>query len=184
MIFLVSTATICAFLIILTVVMITKNQPEKQKNELMRLSETMVTAVFAVLLIALSYFILYMKFAQPDIAGGGLTSFLYVSGFAALCTLLGCGIMFYTFLRKFIVYSDGVVYLNLFGKKKKLLWKDIVEIKVPPLTNKATLIGASSKFTVGGEPKTYKKFLKIAKANVRPEVGSDILENLINRALI
>ena len=111
-------------------------------------------------------------------------SYLYIGGFAILSVAFGCGILLYTFLRKVIVYEDGFVFVSILGKEKRLLWKEITEIKVPTLSNKATFIGKNTQISVGGEPKAYKAFLKIAMKYIKPEIGSDTLANLLNRSLL
>jgi hypothetical protein len=183
MINLLTSAILCTILILATVFQIIRKQSKKLPGELLRVSETSVTAIMGFLLIAMGYLILIMKFIYPEMAGKDQTTYLYMGGFAVVCAVVGCGIMFYTYLRTVLVYEHGIVFVTLFGKNKKLNWKDITEIKVPPLTNKATLIGNNLSITVGGEPKAYKAFLKVAKKYVKPEIGSDILENLINRSI-
>lgn len=183
MIILLTSAAICTVLILASTILIANKQPKKQKGELLRVSETTMTAVMGVLMFAMSYFILWMKYTQPMIAGTDQTSYLYIAGFAIICTAIGCGIMFYTFLRKVIVYEDSIVFVTIWGGHKKMFWNEVTEIKVPPLTNKATFFEKKLHFTVGGEPKAYKAFLKIAKSKIKPEVGSDVLENLLNRSI-
>lgn len=176
-------AVICIGLIVATSILITTKEPKKQKGELMRLSETKATSALGVLIIAMGFFILWMKYTNPAIAGSDQTSYLFVSGFAVLCMAVGCGMMLYTFLKKVVVLEDGIVFVNLLGGNKRMAWREITELKVPPLTNKLTLIGHHTHFTVGGEAKAYKAFLKIAKEHIKPEVSSDTLGNLLNRSL-
>lgn len=149
----------------------------------MRLSETVFTAGMGGMLILMGFFILAMKFADPQIAGTDLTSYLFVGAFSVGSTAVGCGIMFYTFLQKFIAYEDRIVFISILGTSKELYWKEIIEIKTTLMSNRVTLVGKKSKFSVGGEPRRYKEFLLIAKRKISPEVGSDVLQNLLNRSL-
>ena len=183
MIILLVSAVICILLVLFTVIGLTRKQPGVEKVELMRVSETKVTAIMGYLLFAMGLFILYMKYLNPGIAGTDELSYFYVAGIALFSVAIGCGIMFYTFLRKVIVYEDGLVFVSMIGKSKKIFWKEIKEIKVPSLTNKATFIGKNASITVGGEPKAYKAFLKIAMKYIKPEVGSDTLATLLKRSL-
>ena len=183
MIVLLVSLVLCVVLLSLTAIQIKRRQPQQQQGELLRLSETKATAVMGGMLIALGFFILYMKTVNVTIAGTDQTSYLFVGGFALMCVAIGCGIMAYTFLQKVIAFEDKVVFIPIIGRTKQLYWNEISEIKVPFLTNNATFIGKSCKFTVGGEPKTYKEFIKIAKKKVKPEVVSDVLEKLLNRSL-
>jgi hypothetical protein len=52
---------------------------------------------------------------------------------------------------------------------------------VARLSNKALFVGGEKQIAVGGEPKTYKKFVHIARKKVRGTVGSEIFERLLNR---
>lgn len=176
-------AAICFSLLMVTILFLVKKKIPVEKTELMRLAETKITGVLGILLIVFGFFILYMKYNDPAIAGTDQISYLYIAGFALLSAAFGCGILFFTFLRKVVVYEDGFLFISLIGKEKKILWKEITEIKTQPLSNKATFIGKTSRVMVGGEPKAYKAFLKIAMKNIKPEVGSDTISNLLNRSL-
>jgi hypothetical protein len=182
MLILLASGALCIVLIIAAPIQIIIRQPKKQKGELIRMSETVVTAVMGGMLIALGFFILYMKNANSTIAGTDQNSYLFVGVFAVVSVAFGCGIMFYTFLQKIIACEDRVVFVTILGQYKVLYWDEIREIKVRFMSNKVTLIGKSTQFIVGGEPKTYKEFLKIAKKKIRPEVGSDVLEKLLSRS--
>jgi hypothetical protein len=183
MIILYISAFFCILLVLFTVISLTRKQPGTEKVELMRVSETKITAIMGYLLFAMGFFILCMKFLNPGIAGTDELSYLSVAGIALFSVAIGCGILFYTFLRKVIVYEDGFVFVSMFGKSKKIAWKEINEIKVPTLTNKATFLGKSTSITVGGETKAYKAFLKIAIKYIKPEVGCDTLATLLKRSL-
>lgn len=180
---LLATAVLDSVLLLAALLFGIKRQPPRQEGELMRLAETKVTALMGILMIAMGYLILYEKYIDPQIAGSDPVTYFYVAGFSLICVVFGIGIMAFTFLRKIIVNEKDLVFVTFWGKKKKLEWKEIKELKVPPLTNKLTLIGRKTQFTVGGESKAYKEFLKIAKEKIKKEVGSDTLQNLLNRSL-
>lgn len=174
----------CIALILASSILIVNKQPQKHEGELMRLSETAFTAVLGGMMIALGFFLLYAKYVNYAVAGTDNASYIFVSGFAVMCVGCGCGIILYAFLRKFIIYEDRVLYVNILGGQWELYWNKITELKLSFMSNKVTLIGNNTRFTVGGEPKAYREFLKIAKKKIKPEVGSDILEKLSGRLLI
>lgn len=182
-IILLTSAVVDTVLLVGTILQLTQNVSPRQPGELMRLLEPKVTAFMGALLIAMGYFILIMKYLNPTIAGNDQVSYIYVGGFSLICVGFGCGIMFYTFLKKVIVTEDRLIFVDMFGKRKEMYWKEITQVKVPTLTNNLTLIGREARYTVKGEPKAYKEFLKIAKEKIRKEIGSDTLENLLNRSL-
>jgi len=175
---LLASAAICCLLVLATILRLAQMVTQRKDGELLRLSETIYTAAFAVLLIAMAGFILWMKYSHTEIAGKDPTSYFSVGVFAVMCAAVGCGVLFYTFLRKVIVYEEGVVFINLLGAKKQIQWNEITEIKISPLTNKIGLISGSSHFSVGGEAKAYKEFLRIAQQKVKPNVGGPILDKL------
>ncbi len=183
MLILLISIAICTILVFLTVILIKLNQSKKVEGELLRLSETRFTAVMGGMAIAMGFFIICMKYLNTSLVGNDLTSYIFVGIFAVGCTLVGCGILFYTFIQKVIAYEDKIVFVSILGKSRELYWKEIVEIKTTFISNKVTLIGNKSKIYVGGEPKKYKEFLKIAKKKIKPEVGSEVLQNLLNRSL-
>lgn len=173
----------CIVFILADVILIIIRQPQKQKGELMRLSETAFTAVMGGMLVILGFFLLYMKYTDPTVAGADQTSYIFAAGFALVCITGGCGIMLFTFLKKIIVCEDRVLFITILGRCKELYWDEIAEIRVPVLSNKLTIIGKNIRFTVGGEPKAYKKFIKIAQKKIKAEVGSSVFEKLSNRFL-
>lgn len=175
---------ICVLLLAVSSIIIFKSQPAKQEGELLRLSETAFTALMGAMMIVLPFFILYAKYSKPALSGSDMDSYLYIGGFAVVCMVVGCGTMFYTFVKKIIACKDRILYINILGRKSELYWDDITEVKVPILSNKATFIGKNTQFTVGGEPKTYKEFIKIAQRKVKPEVGSDAFMKLLNRFMV
>lgn len=172
---------VCTVLIAATIILLAIRQPKKQDGELLRLSEPTVTAVMGVMMIAMGFSILYMKSVNATIAGTDLTSYLFVGGFAVVCVAISCGTLFFTFLKKIIAFEDKVVFVTISGQLKELRWIDITEVKVPILSNKVTLIGNNARFSLGGDPKTYKVFLQIAKKKIKPVVCSDVFEKLLNR---
>jgi len=180
---LIMSALVGVILMLLTAFLIYKRQPEKQADELLRLSETSVTAVLGGMLIVLGFFVLYQKFNNPNLAGNDENTYLIIGAFALISVALGCGVLLYSFLKKIIAYQDKVVLITFLGQYKEMYWKEITEVKASILSNKATLSGNNCKITLGGEPKKYKEFLKIAKKKIRPEISSDVFERLLNRSL-
>jgi len=168
-------------LILAASILIIAGQPQKQEGELMRLSETAFTGLMGGMIIAVGFFLLYAKYANPAVAGTDHTSYIFVGCFALMSVAIGCGIMPYTFVKKIIAFEDRVLYITILGKHKELYWDKITEIKVPLLSNKATIIGENTRFSVGGEPKAYKKFIKIVQNKIGYKVGSDVFEKLLNR---
>ncbi|RPI87156.1 MAG: hypothetical protein EHM41_05955 [Chloroflexi bacterium] len=181
MFILVISFVVCILFVAAAVALIVTRQPKKEGGELLRLTETYVTGVMGAMMIALAFFLLYMKYVDPAIAGVDQVSFYYVAGFAAMCAAVGSGIQLYTFLRKIIAYEDKVVFVTMLGQIKELYWNDITEVKVSRLSNKAIFIGKNTQFSVGGETKTYKKFIEIARKKIRKTVGSEVFEKLFNR---
>jgi hypothetical protein len=181
---LIISAVICTVLILAGSIIIINRQPKRQQGELMRLSETAFTAVMGGMMIALGFFILYAKYADPAVAGTDETSYIFVGCFAVMCAAGGCGIMLYTFLKKIIACEDRVLYVDILGQCRELHWSEITEIRLPLMSNKITLIGKSIRFVAGGEPKAYKEFVKIAKNKIRPEAAGDVFEKLSDRLLV
>ena len=64
MITLIVSAAICILFLLVTAIFLFKKRTHTESNELMRLSETKVTAIFSLLLVAMGYFILYMKYVN------------------------------------------------------------------------------------------------------------------------
>jgi hypothetical protein len=158
-------------------------QPEKQPGELLRLSETAFTAVMGIMLILLALALLVMKFLDDTLGGAALDSYIFVGVFAVLSAAGGSLIMMYTFLRKIIAGRDGITFVSMFGNTKEMAWKDIIEVKANPLSSKITLITENDRLTVGGEQKTYKRFLNIARNRIRREVVGDLIDKQIGRFL-
>jgi hypothetical protein len=176
-------AVIAIAVILSAIVLIRVRQPKQQEGELLRLAETSFTAVMAVMMIALAFFILYMKFNNSSLGGTGSTSYYFVAGFAVLCATAGSGILLFTFLKKIIAFEDRVASVSIFGEIDELRWNEITEVKVTPLSNKITLIGKNTRMAAGGEPKSYKEFLKIANKKIKHAVIGDMLEKQLDRFL-
>ena len=173
----------CVLLFVAAPILIKTRLPKKQADELLRLSETSFTAVLGLMLIALAFFLLYAKYSNSALAGTDTNSYLFVAGFAILCSGSGSGILLYTFLKRIIVCEDRVMAVSLFGKIESLQWKGIIEVKASLLSRSVTLIGSDAQLKVSGEPKAYKKFLEIAKKKIHRAAGSDVLEKQSERFL-
>lgn len=160
----------------------TKN-PKKTEKELLRLAETRFTAVMGGMLIIMGFFLLVVKMIDPTRGGSDPTSYIFASLLALLCVASGCGIMLFTLLKQIIAHEEKLVIVSMFGKRTNLFWKDITEIKLKPLSSKVTFVSKNKNLLVGGEPKTYKKFIAIAKTKIPTRVSHDLLDKLSNRFL-
>lgn len=184
MVILLVSAVICAVLILASMALIIKRQPKRQQKELMRLSETVFTAVMGFMMIALGVFLLYQKYTDPEIAGTDINSYVFICGFSIVCVACGSCMMPYTFLKKIIACEDRVIYVTILGECRELYWRDVTEVKLPLMSSKITLIGKNTRFVAGGETKAYKEFIRIAKNKIRAQVGSDVLDKLSDRLMI
>lgn len=183
MLILLISVLLCIALVLAGSILIITKQQKKREDELLRLSETAFTAVMGGMAAVLGFFLLYAKYTDHTVAGSDTTSYFFIGGFAVICVGIGCGILLYTFLKKIIVFNDRILYVTIFGRHKEIYWNKISELRIPFMSNKVTIIGKNTRFTVGGETKAYKKFIKIAKEKIITEVGSDVLEKLSGRFL-
>jgi UDP-N-acetylmuramyl pentapeptide phosphotransferase/UDP-N-acetylglucosamine-1-phosphate transferase len=163
--------------------LITKKNPKRQEKELLRLSETKFTAVMGGILIVVGFSLPLMKMIEPARGGSDMNSYLIAALLSLLCGVSGSGILLFSMLKKIIACEDKLVVVSLFGKTFSMPWKDITEIKLKPLSSKATFISKQKSVVVGGDPKTYKKFIAIAKTKIPARVSHDLLDKLNNRFL-
>jgi hypothetical protein len=158
-------------------------RPKKMENEILRLSEPLMTAVLGGMLIAMGLFILVLKVIDPSTGGSDQSSYLMAAAFVLLCNLSGSAILLFSLLKTIIACEDKLVVVSTFGKQTHLQWREIKEIKLKPLSNKATFISDRLEFVVGGDPRLYKKFIPIARRKIPPRVTQDLLDKLSKRFL-
>ncbi|HOE70555.1 MAG TPA: hypothetical protein PLR56_01095 [Brevefilum sp.] len=158
-------------------------RPKKMENEILRLSETWMSAVLGGMLIAMGLFILVLKVIDPSTGGSDQTSYLLAAAFILVCNVSGSAILLFSLLKTIIACEDKLVIVSAFGKQTHLQWREIKEIKLKPLSNKATFISDKLEFVVGGDPGIYKKFIPVARRKIPPRVTQDLLDKLSNRFL-
>jgi len=183
MTFLIISITLSIICLAATIYLVAKKNPKRQEKELLRLSETKLTAGMGGLLILMGFFLLIIKLIDPTRGGSDTNSYLAVSLLALLCVVSGSGILLFTFLKQIIATEDKLIIVSLFGTTFDMPWKEITEIKLKPLSSKVTFVSKKNSVLVGGDPKTYKKFIAIAKTKIPTRVSHDLLDKLNNRFL-
>lgn len=157
------------------------NQPKKNGRELTIVSEIPETAIMGGMLIVVCYFLLIAKIKDPTIAGTDENSYNFVAVLAVICAITGCETILLTFVKKVIAYPDKFVVINLFGLKREFIWKSVTEIKTILLSLRVTFKMDGESVSINGRAKEYGEFISIAKDNIPPIVGSDVLGRLYKR---
>ena len=152
-----------------------------QKLELAHLKETSVTAGGAFIVYILAIMLLIFQFVNPNISGSSSTAHLYGFGLYVTCTLLGSYIMLYTFVKEEIATKDKLIIVSIFNYTKIINWCDISKVESTFSKKLKITCKNGHKVIISGEKYEMKEFLKIVIKKVDPEIGEDILLELINR---
>lgn len=183
MAFLIVSIVLSVICLVVAIYLILKRNPKRQENELLRLSETKFTVVLAGLLILMGFALIVVKIADPAKGGSDANSYLVVALFALLCVISGSGFLIYTLLKQIVVTDDGLIVVSFLGEAFDMPWKEVTEIKLKPLSSRATFVSKQHSVVVGGDPQAYKKYIAIAKTKIPARVSHDLLDKLNNRFL-
>ncbi|MGE4485747.1 MAG: hypothetical protein AB7C97_11620 [Oscillospiraceae bacterium] len=148
------------------------------KDELFRIKETPMTALFGLMILIEAGFLQYFLITKPEqivATGEGLRNaylFLFIS------VALGCCLIMYAFVKTVIVTEKGVICVSLFGSHEEVDWNEIDGIELTRNNRLVLIKGKELKVTVGGDRESFKRFIKMADKKIRPEAGEDILLTL------
>ena len=169
-----------AAILIAAAVLIARNQPSDKG--LACLCETWMTAVLGGMLVLIGIAACIMKLIDPAVAGEEQDSYLAVAGINVVCQGLGAFCLLFTFVKKVIAFDDHVLTISTFGKRREVLWKDIVKAEKPVLSRAVKLTDKSGNtVTVNGDAKAYAQFVDIAKQKIRPRQGKELLDQVESR---
>ncbi len=163
-----------------SVVLIARNQPSDKG--LICLCETWMTAVMGGMLVLMGIVLCVTKLVDPSVAGEDRTSYLAVAGLNVVCQGLGGFCLLFAFVKKVIAFDDHVLTISSFGKRREVLWKDIVKVEKPVLSRAVKLTDKNGgTFTVSGGTKAYARFAELAKQKIRPREGKALLDQVESR---
>jgi hypothetical protein len=158
-----------------------KNKSYNGEPVLAGLSETPTTAMLAYLCLGMSYFMLLVKITNAT-PSAGKVSYWFFGGFSIVSAVLGCFILLYTYVKKYIILQDKLVAVDMFGNTKNLFWKEIKSAKIPMLTRNIILKGEHQSFFIhSGNPKQYRNFVKVLKDLVPEGAVFNTVNDLYNR---
>lgn len=171
---------VSAAALVLTVVLCIKNR--YGEDGLVCIRETWVTALMAVMLIALGVFIVYMKLADPTVSGTDANSYWFVAGFSLLCHLMGDFTILFTFVKRVVLFEDSVEACSVLGKKTRVAWKDITKVDKSMMSKAIKMTDVhGNTLSVSGDDKSLKRFTEIAREKLKASQGSDLLRNVESR---
>lgn len=161
-----------------TVFFLVTGRAPRREGELLRVKEPPMTAAFGIALWLEAGIVLYFLLTRPErvaVSGQGrINACIFLVASAAL----GGGALLYAFVKAVLVFSDRVVYVSPFGRRKTLRWEEIDEVKAAQ-SKRLTLIHRNGvRFTVGGRMEAYREFVRLAGKKIPPEAGEDILSEL------
>ncbi len=151
-------------------------------NIVAKLSEVSATVVLAVFSLILSYFLIVAKYLDITVAGTGTMSYLFIGGLSIICALLGCFLMLFTYLKKYILLKDRLIVVDFMGNHSDIYWKDIKSISIPMLTTNIKLKTKQNSYVIhSGEKKQYRNFVSNLKNLIPIGSGVGVLNDLYNR---
>lgn len=167
-------------LLIATILLIVKNRCTD--TGLVRVRETMMTAVMGVMCMALAVYITYLKLTDPTIAGTTENSYWFVAGFSLACHLMGDIMLLFTFVKRVVLFEDRIEDCSFFGKKQTMYWADIIKVE-KPMTRKAYVLTDrdGNVISVSGDNKACKEFVDFAKSRIKSASGSNLLHQVEHR---
>lgn len=169
----------CAVLALFTLGFALKKQIPKTADEVVRLSETAMTALLGAMLLALGIALPLLKLWDPTAAGTDQGSYLFVAGMSVLCAATGCFAFLYTFVKKVIALPDGILCVTFWGRQTRIAWQDVDRLDTPLLSKSVKVCAKNGDcFTVNGAPKAYHTFLELAKQKLRPVQGKELLDKV------
>lgn len=163
-----------------TIVLCVRNRCED--DGLLCVKETPITAVMALMIIAMGVWMVYLKLTDPTIAGEDRDSYMFVAVFSLICHLMGDYCLLFTFVKRIVVFDDHLEETSIFGRRRSLRWTEIVKVE-KPVTRKAFKLRAKdgSVITVAGTDKAFREFADIARDKIRSSQGKDLLNVVENR---
>jgi hypothetical protein len=164
--------------VILTLILTALWRVKPQEQELFRIKETPLTAVFGFLLWAECGIIMYYNLTSPEHLGTGQNVQINAWIFIAVSALLGSGVILYYFVKTIIVKEDGFIYVSILGKSTEMKWNDVHEVSRIHTKRIILKTRGGIKITIGGDIKNYKKFVSLASQKTNPEIGRDVFKTI------
>lgn len=163
-----------------TIVLCVRNRCED--DGLLCVKETPITAVMALMIIAMGVWLVYLKLTDPTIAGEDRDSYMFVAVFSLICHLMGDYCLLFTFVKRIVVFDDHLEETSILGVRRSLRWNEIVKVE-KPVTRKAFKLRAKdgSAITVAGTDKAFREFAQIAQDKIKSSQGKDLLNVVENR---
>lgn len=170
-----------ALLVLLTLFWIRSKAYKTDEKVLAVTGESPVTAVLSVFCLVVSFFLLYAKFSDPSVAGDNPGSWWFIGGLSVASALLGCYNLLYIFVRKYMVFPDRLVTVNVLGDSSEFYWGDIQSVSVPMMSRSLRIKSPHGTCHIrSGNSREYRKFVGILKDYIPRAGGRDQVENLYN----
>lgn len=157
-----------------------KCRPQKEGKFAVR--ETSMTIFMGVMLLAIAFFVGYMKLSDAAVAGTDEKSYYFTAGLTLLCGLLGSFTILFGALRRVVVYENRVAAYSPFGVRKEIPWNQIVRVDKGIMSKSLRLTAADGRaISVSGKPEDYERFTAFAQKHITRATGELLLSQTESR---
>jgi|GEM_PF-677147 len=154
-----------------------------QHGDLLILRETGMTAVLGIALWLEVLIILYFAVMMPERILVDDNSRINTAIFMLLGAAVGSAAMLYAFVKCIVVREKELIGINSFGRQTSLKWAEIKTVSATP-GKRLTISDAQSKsMKIGGESKSFQKFLQLAIEKLPPEIDRKPLRSKIRQKM-
>lgn len=155
-------AVVAALIVLAAVLLIPLRRYRPRPCDLLVLRESGMTGVLGIALWLELLALLYSGIALPDRLFTSTNARLNTAVFLLVSAAAGAVALLYRFVKCVVVREEELIYVNLFGVQKALAWNRVEGLS-GSIGKRLAFLGPSNKtLRVGGEPKGYRTFLRLA----------------------
>jgi hypothetical protein len=161
-IIIIAAAAISVLTVIICLVLILIRRHKPQAGDLLIVRETYMSWVFGLALWFEVAIILYYVFVMPERLLVNANSYINTSVFMLAGAVTGSAAMLNYFVKCTVVREKELTDISLLGRQKTLKWVQIKSVSVYMGRRLILVSKENTTIKVGGEPKSFRKFLRLA----------------------
>lgn len=161
-IIIIAAAAISVLTVIICLVLILIRRHKPQTGDLLIVRETYMSWVFGLALWFEVAIILYYVFVMPERLLVNANSYINTSVFMLAGAVTGSAAMLNYFVKCTVVREKELTDISLLGRQKTLKWVQIKSVSVYMGRRLILVSKDNTTIKVGGEPKSFRKFLRLA----------------------